>query len=96
MAKQSTEYKAEYTKTHYARIEFTIPKHAKPMIEAAAAACGEKPTEYVKKAVMQRMGLETWPDPAAQPLAADMDAAITENLPALQELAGTSDTNKYS
>lgn len=62
MAKQSTEYKAEYARNHYARIEFTIPKHAKPLIDAAAAACGEKPTEYVKKAVLQRMGLTEWPD----------------------------------
>lgn len=61
MAKQSTEYKAEYARNHYARIEFTIPKHAKPLVEAAATACGEKTTEYVKKAVMQRMGLTAWP-----------------------------------
>ena len=61
MAKQSTGYKAEYARNHYSRIEFTIPKHAKPLIDAAAAACGEKPTEYVKKAVLQRMGLKEWP-----------------------------------
>lgn len=62
MAKQSTEYKAAYARTHYARIEFTVPKEAKPLIESAAAACGEKPTEYVKKAVMQRLGITDWPD----------------------------------
>ena len=61
MAKQSNEYKAEYAKEHYARIEFTIPKAAKASLEAAAAAAGEKTTEYVKKAVLQRMGLEAWP-----------------------------------
>ena len=61
MAKQSTEYKAEYARQHYARIEFTIPKEAKPLIDsAAAAACGEKPTEYVKKAVMMRLGIADW------------------------------------
>ena len=71
MAKRSTEYKAEYARQHYARIEFTIPKEAKPLIDSAAAACGEKPTEYVKKAVMQRLGITEWPvnaeDPEQQP-----------------------------
>lgn len=61
MAKKSTEYKAEYARKHYTRIEFTIPKGAKPLLDEAAAAAGEKTTEYVKKAVMQRMGLESWP-----------------------------------
>lgn len=61
MAKKSTEYKAEYARRHYTRIEFTIPKGAKPLLDEAAATAGEKTTEYVKKAVMQRMGLEAWP-----------------------------------
>ena len=61
MAKKSTEYKAEYARKHYTRIEFTIPKGAKPLLDEAAAAAGEKTTEYVKKAVMQRMGLAAWP-----------------------------------
>lgn len=61
MAKQTNEYKAEYAREHYARIEFTMPKHAKPFLEDAAALVGEKPTEYVKKAVLARMGLKEWP-----------------------------------
>lgn len=61
MAKQSTEYKAEYAREHYSRIEFTIPKASKPALEAAAAEAGEKLAEYVKKAVLQRMGLSDWP-----------------------------------
>lgn len=61
MAKKSTEYKAEYARTHYTRVEFTIPKGAKPLLDEAAAAAGEKTAEYVKKAVLQRMGLKEWP-----------------------------------
>lgn len=61
VAKNQTEYKAEYARKHYARIEFTIPKEAKPALEGAAAEAGEKPTEYVKKAVLLRMGLQDWP-----------------------------------
>lgn len=61
MAKNQTEYKAEYARTHYARIEFTIPKEAKPALDGAAAEAGEKTTEYVKKAVLLRMGLQEWP-----------------------------------
>lgn len=38
MAKKSTEYKAEYARKHYTRIEFTIPKGAKPLLDEAAAA----------------------------------------------------------
>lgn len=71
MAKRSTEYKAEYARQHYARIEFTIPKEAKPIIDRAAAACGEKPTEYVKKAVMQRLGIAEWPKDNEEPVMAD-------------------------
>lgn len=61
---QSTKYKAEYAREHYSRIEFTIPKEAKPMLEEAATKQGEKLTEYVKNAVLQRMGLSEWPKEA--------------------------------
>lgn len=61
MAKQSNEYKAEYAKKHYVRIEIAIPKAAKPLLDAAAADAGEKTAEYIKKAVLQRMGLTEWP-----------------------------------
>lgn len=61
MAKQTTEYKAEYAREHYARVEFTIPKQSKPLLDNAAALVGEKTTEYVKKAVLMRMGLQEWP-----------------------------------
>ena len=51
----------DYAKEHFARIEIAIPKAAKPILDAMAKAAGEKTAEYVKNAVLQRMGVKDWP-----------------------------------
>ena len=61
MGQSSNQYKMDYAKEHFARIEIAIPKAAKPILDAMAKAAGEKTAEYVKNAVLQRMGVKDWP-----------------------------------
>lgn len=61
MAQSSNEYKMDYAKVHFARIEIAIPKAAKPILDAVAKAAGEKTAEYIKRAVLMRMGVQDWP-----------------------------------
>ncbi len=61
MAQSSNEYKMNYAKEHFARIEIAIPKAAKPILDAVAKAAGEKTSEYIKRAVLMRMGVQDWP-----------------------------------
>ena len=58
---KASAYKQAYTREHYAKIEITIPKESKPILDAMAKAAGEKTAEYVKNAVLQRMGVKDWP-----------------------------------
>ena len=43
------------------RMSFTVPKSQKATVQAAAVAAGESVNEYTQKALLARMGLETWP-----------------------------------
>lgn len=45
-------------------IRIRIPKESglKDAIQAAADEAGESVNEYTKKAILARMGLETWPE----------------------------------
>jgi len=61
MAQPTNQYKADFAKEKYARIEVVIPKAAKPILDAVAKAAGEKTAEYVKNAVLMRMGVKDWP-----------------------------------
>lgn len=61
MAQPSNDYKAQYSKEHYARIEIAIPKDAKPVLDVIAKAAGESTAEYIKKATLMRMGVNEWP-----------------------------------
>jgi len=61
MAQSSNEHKMQYAKEHFARIEIAIPKDSKPILDAMAKAAGEKTAEYVKNAVLLRMGVKEWP-----------------------------------
>lgn len=61
MGQSSNEYKANYAKEHFARIEIAIPKDSKPILDAMAKAAGEKTAEYIKNAILQRMGVREWP-----------------------------------
>ena len=61
MAQPSNQYKMDYSKEHFARIEIAIPKASKPILDAVAKAAGEKTAEYIKRAVLMRMGVQDWP-----------------------------------
>lgn len=61
MAQASQEYKNAYSKDHFSRIEFVIPKQAKPILVSMAKAAGESVSEYVQSAILQRMGVKEWP-----------------------------------
>lgn len=63
MSQSSNQYKTEYSKQHFARIEIAIPKQSKPYLDAVAKASGEKTAEYIKNAVLMRMGVKEWPVP---------------------------------
>ena len=85
--KTSAAVKNRYAAKAYDRMTLIVPKGQKATVEAFAREHGDSINGVTNKALLAYMGLESWPDPAAQPLEADMDAAITENLPALKELA---------
>lgn len=50
------------------RISFTVPKGQKQAIEAAAKAAGESVNLFTQRALLARMGLETWPERPADPI----------------------------
>lgn len=43
------------------RMSYTLPKGQKATVQAAADAVGESVNEYTQRALLARMGLETWP-----------------------------------
>ena len=67
MAQASNQYKADFSKDNYARIEFVIPKKAKPILQSMAKAAGESVSEYIQGAILQRMGVPEWPLQEDQP-----------------------------
>lgn len=44
------------------RISYTVPKGQKATVQAAAEAEVESVNEFTQKAILARMGLETWPE----------------------------------
>lgn len=61
MPQPSNRYKMDYAKENYSRIEITIPKSSRPILNAIAQASNESVAEYVKNAVLMRMGVKEWP-----------------------------------
>lgn len=53
---------AKYVKSNYDRIEIRIPKGQKATVEAAAQEARESVNQYTQKALLNRMGLEDWPE----------------------------------
>lgn len=43
------------------RMSYTLPKGQKATVQAAATAVGESVNEYTQRALLARMGLESWP-----------------------------------
>lgn len=52
----------KYVKENYDRLNIKIPKGQKATVEAAAQAAGESVNQYTQKALLNRMGLEEWPE----------------------------------
>ena len=66
----SYEYNKEYAKKYMGKldeIKLRIPKGQKATVEAAAKAAGESINQYTQKALLMRMGLTEWPQPAEKP-----------------------------
>ena len=66
----SYEYNKEYAKKYMGKldeIKLRIPKGQKATVEAAAKAAGESVNQYTQKALLMRMGLTEWPQPAEKP-----------------------------
>ena len=56
--KANQKWNDENLKVRYDRIQIVVAKGQKEVIQAAAAACGESVSEYIKNAVAQRMERE--------------------------------------
>ncbi|MDY4007476.1 MAG: ABC transporter ATP-binding protein [Candidatus Limiplasma sp.] len=52
----------KYMKSAYDRMEIIIPKGQKDVLKAAARERGESLNDFTKKALLARMGLESWPE----------------------------------
>ena len=67
MGKTSSKVKDRYNAKAYDEIKLRVPKGQKATIEAAADAVGESVNMYTQKALLARMGLTEWPEPAEEP-----------------------------
>ena len=52
----------KYIKGNYDSLRIVVPKGQKAVVEAAAKEAGESINQYTQKALLARMGLETWPE----------------------------------
>ena len=50
-----------YNAKNYDSLRIVVPKGQKATVEAAAKAAGESVNQYTQRALLARMGLETWP-----------------------------------
>lgn len=57
----------KYIKNNYDRLNITLPAGQKSIVEAAAAAAGESVNLFTQRALLNRMGLETWPTTQTEP-----------------------------
>lgn len=61
-----TEYRAEFNKANYERLEVVVPKGQKATIKAHAQSKGESVNGLIQRVVLADMGLSEWPT-IAQP-----------------------------
>lgn len=59
---KETDRKRAFNAANYDRIEITVPKGKKLIIQAAAGREGESINGYVNKAILARMGRQEWPE----------------------------------
>ena len=64
MAASKAQIKAtnKYNASNYDSLRIVIPKGQKTTVEAAAKEAGESINQYTQKALLARLGLETWPE----------------------------------
>ena len=64
MATTKAQQKAvnKYITNNYDRLNITLPLGQKATVQAAAEAEGESVNEFTQKAILARIGLETWPE----------------------------------
>ncbi len=62
----STDYKREFNKANYDRIELTVPKGQKQAIKAHAESKGKSINEYANGLIRADMGLSEWPERAEE------------------------------
>ena len=51
-----------YTAAHYDRMNICIPAGQKAALQLAAQAAGESLNEFVSRAILARLGLQSWPE----------------------------------
>ena len=51
----------KYIKNNYDSLRIVVPKGQKAVVEAAAKEAGESINMYTQKALLARLGLESWP-----------------------------------
>lgn len=51
-----------HMKERYDRVQLVLPAGQKATLEAAAQEAGESVNMFTQKALLQRMGLDAWPD----------------------------------
>ncbi len=60
---KETDRKRAFNAANYDRIEITVPKGQRQLIQEAAAASEEKTVnKYINNAILQRMGMDKWPE----------------------------------
>jgi len=62
MAKKESKRVMEQRKRDYDRISFTIPKEARHLLRVQALREGVSSAEMIRRAILARCGLESWPD----------------------------------
>lgn len=62
MAKMSSRRVMDQRKRDYDRIQFTIPKGASHLLKSQALREGVSSSELLRRAILDRCGLSTWPD----------------------------------
>lgn len=62
-----------YTAKAYDRIQLVVPKGQKSTVEAAAKEAKQSVNKYVQDAILEKMGLEAWPEieHEAQPIVSE-------------------------
>lgn len=61
VGKTSSAVKSRWNAKTYDQVPVRVPKGCKRIIESAASAAGESVNGYIQRAILERMGMDTWP-----------------------------------